>query len=58
MLAVLIKLLSSTGFKVVSSLIVIGILILAFMEFQKRILEVKLHKQQLKINDRILAGTL
>ena len=58
MLQILVKLLTSTQFKIFGSVIVIIILILAFMEFQKRILEVKLSKQQLKINDRILAGAI
>ena len=57
-LAVLITMMSSTGFKIVTLIMVVLILALVYMEFQKNILEVKVNKQQIKINDRLLAGTL
>jgi len=58
MLNILVRLLSSTEFKALMTLIVIIIIILVFMEVQARIVQGKLNKQQLRINDRILAGTI
>jgi len=57
-LAILVKILTSTGFKVVTVIVVILILIIIYMEFQKSNLEIKLKRQEIKINDRTLAGTL
>lgn len=57
-LAVLIKIMTSTGFKIVVVIMVILILALVYMEFQKRLLEVRLSRQQIQINERVLAGTL
>lgn len=57
-LALLVNILSSTGFKVISFIVFALILALVYMEFRKGYMDIKLKKQQLKINDRTLAGTL
>ncbi len=57
-IALLLKVLSSTEFKVVAAFVVALILLLVYMEIRKGMLDVKLKGQQVQINDRTLAGTL
>ncbi len=57
-LAILLRMLSSTEFKILTGIVVVLIVIWGYLEFQKGRLETKINKQQIKINDRILAGTL
>jgi len=57
-LAILLRMLSSTEFKILTGIVIVLIIIWGYLEFQKGRLETKINKQQIKINDRILAGTL
>ncbi len=57
-LAILATMLGSSEFKIVTFLVVVVLIALVVLEFQKARLEIKVNKQQSRINDRILAGTL